>query len=247
VHWLVIALIGAGCGFLGGVLGKGGSAVATPLLAAAGVPAIVAVAAPLPATIPGTLAAGRAYVKAGLVDWPIVRRCLYAAVPATILGALASRWIDASALVVVTDVIVIAIGIRLAIGSDPAAAERPPVDSPLAVGTVGAAVGVISGLLANSGGFLLAPLFIAILRFPVKQAFATSLAVATMIAIPATVVHTALGHIDWAIVAVFGVTSVPLSALGARVAIATDPRRLERVAGILLATLATVLLVVRVI
>ena len=49
LHWLPILAIGAGVGFLGGLFGKGGSAIATPMLAAVGVPPIVAVAAPLPA------------------------------------------------------------------------------------------------------------------------------------------------------------------------------------------------------
>ena len=56
-HLLVIMAVGAGIGFLGGLLGKGGSALATPLLVAFGVPPVVALAAPLPATVPGTPAA----------------------------------------------------------------------------------------------------------------------------------------------------------------------------------------------
>jgi uncharacterized membrane protein YfcA len=64
VQWAGIVLIGATVGFLGGMFGKGGSAIATPLLAAIGLPAFVAVAAPLPATIPGTLFAHRQYLSA---------------------------------------------------------------------------------------------------------------------------------------------------------------------------------------
>ena len=54
---IAVALIGAFVGFLGGLFGKGGSAIATPLLALVGIPPIVALASPLPATIPSTLAA----------------------------------------------------------------------------------------------------------------------------------------------------------------------------------------------
>ena len=35
---LMVVLVGAGIGFLGGLLGKGGSAIATPVLVAFGVP-----------------------------------------------------------------------------------------------------------------------------------------------------------------------------------------------------------------
>ena len=40
------ASIGVAVGFLGGMFGKGGSAIATPLLHAVGIPAIIAVASP---------------------------------------------------------------------------------------------------------------------------------------------------------------------------------------------------------
>ena len=42
---LAAAGIGLVIGFLGGMFGKGGSAIATPMMAAVGVPAIIAVAA----------------------------------------------------------------------------------------------------------------------------------------------------------------------------------------------------------
>jgi uncharacterized membrane protein YfcA len=89
-------------------------------------------------------------------------------------------------------------------------------------------VGVLAGLLANSGGFLLAPLYIVVLRKPIKTAFACSLVVAAVLAVPGTVVHALLGHIDWGVVAVFGITAIPLSYVGGRVAIRTHAPRLER-------------------
>ena len=57
---LLIVAVGAAIGFLGGLLGKGGSALATPILVAFGIPPVIALVAPLPATVPGTLVpAGR--------------------------------------------------------------------------------------------------------------------------------------------------------------------------------------------
>ena len=103
----------------------------------------------------------------------------------------------------------------------------------------------MSGLLANSGGFLLAPMFVTALRLPLKSAFASSLAVAGVLAIPGTIVHTALGHVDWALVGVFAVTSVPLSYVGARVAIKADVAHLERAYGVVLVLLSAVFLALR--
>jgi uncharacterized membrane protein YfcA len=264
-------------GFLGGLLGKGGSAIATPLLHAIGVPAIVAVAAPLPAAIPSTLAAAYAYGRAGHIDWRIVRGSIGFGVPATAVGAGLTRWVGGGVLVTATDLMLIALGIRLllslrarahrdqlasvgagvvsvgsAVGAGPSGArvasvrdveqeDGPHPSSPkyggarLAVAAV--CVGLLSGLLANSGGFLLAPLYLAVLRLPIKSALANSLAVACVLAVPGTVVHAALGHIDWTLVAVFGATSVPLSFVGARVGLRTDPDRLELLYGATLVTL----------
>jgi uncharacterized membrane protein YfcA len=98
-------------------------------------------------------------------------------------------------------------------------------------------VGIISGLLANAGGFLLAPAYARFLRQPVKKSFACSLAVSAVLALPGTVVHAYLGHISWTVAGLVALGSAPLSFLGARVAIRTRASRLERIYGIVLTAL----------
>ncbi|HEX2851277.1 MAG TPA: sulfite exporter TauE/SafE family protein [Acidimicrobiales bacterium] len=244
--WIGVAVLGLAIGFLSGLFGKGGSAIATPLLHALGLPAIVAVAAPLPATIPSTLAATAAYWKERLVDGQVFRWSLALGVPATAAGAFATRWISGNILVRITDVVIAALGIRfLLFPGNPHAESPKPRAYRTRLAAVAVVVGLVSGLLANSGGFLLAPLFIAVLRLPVKSAFASSLAIAAVLAVPGTVVHAALGHIDWAVVVVFGMTSIPFSYLGARVALRVRADRLERVYGAALAVLGIVFLFLR--
>ena len=275
---LAAAAIGIVIGFLGGLLGKGGSAIATPLLHAVGVPAIIAVAAPLPATVPSTLAASWVYWKGNYLDTKIVRTCILWGVPATLVGAIATRWISGGFLVSLTDVVLVGIGIRLllnrhtadACGEDShadvpeadaaaptggavAVANRPTVGhlptvvvpSATTLAIVAVLVGLSAGLLANSGGFLLAPLMITVVRMPIRPALATSLAVSAVLAIPGTIVHAALGHIDWTLVGVFALTSVPLSVLGARVALRIDAQRLERIYGAVLVVLGATFLLTR--
>jgi uncharacterized membrane protein YfcA len=109
---------------------------------------------------------------------------------------------------------------------------------------VAVAVGLLGGLLANAGGFLLVPLFRSTLRLPIKTSLASSLAVAAVLAVPGTIVQAALGHIDWMVTAAFAVSSIPLSRLGARTALRVDPRVLERVYGAGLLSIGIALLVV---
>ncbi len=243
---LGVLLVGAGVGFLGGLFGKGGSAIATPMLAVMGVPPVVAVAAPLPATIPGTLAAARRYRKVDLIDRGVLRWTLLAGLPATVLGAVATRWIDAGLLVKATDVMVLALGSRLLLG---AASDEDGSGDELAHGqakavVIAVVVGLAAGLLANSGGFLMAPLYLAVLRLPVKSSLGTSLAASAMLAIPGTVVHTALGHINWLVVAAFAIGSVPLSSVGAKVALRADAHRLQRLFGAVLVLLGGTFLLI---
>lgn len=226
-----VLVLGAAVGFLGGLFGKGGSAVATPILAALGVPPFAAVASPLPATIPSTVVAADQYRRAGLVERRLVLLSLAAGLPATVVGAVATRWLSGSGLVVVSEVVLLGIGARILFGRQRATLEDDAQPGALRVVSVGASVGLVGGLLANAGGFLLVPLYLLVARLSIKRALGASLAVAAVLAVPGTVVHAALGHVDWAVTAVFGLGSVPLSRLGSRVALASPSPVLERLYG----------------
>lgn len=245
MQWIGIVVIGAAVGYLGGLFGKGGSAIATPLLAAIGVPPIIAVASPLPATIPSTLVAYQRYRRAGISDPEVVRWSIAFGVPATVIGALATRWIDGGLLVTATELIVAAIGAKVLLRPEPAEVVRAVGARRLRLAVVAVSVGLLGGLLANAGGFLLVPLYLAVLKLPIKTSLAASLAVSSVLAVPGTIVHAALGHIDWSVTIVFAAASIPLSSLGARTALRMGAARLERVYGAGLLLLGLTLLVAR--
>lgn len=90
-------------------------------------------------------------------------------------------------------------------------------------------VGFLSGLLANSGGVLYGPLFIQFLRMPTKKALASSLIVSAGLAIPGTLAHWYLGHIDWMIVLLLSASSIPFSYLGARLALTLESKVLKKI------------------
>jgi uncharacterized membrane protein YfcA len=242
VHWLLIVAIGAAVGFFGGMFGKGGSAVATPLLHAVGVPAGFAIATPLPATVPSTLAAFAPYRDTPHVDWRVIKWSIAFGLPATVVGAIATRWISAGTLVTVTELVVIGLGVRVLLTRRPASKVAAVAPSVRRIALLALAVGLASGLLANGGGFLLVPLYLAIAHLPIKPALASSLAVSAALAVPGTIVHAALGHIDWPLVLLFGLASVPLARLGATVALRADAARLEKVYGAVLVLLGVGLL-----
>jgi uncharacterized membrane protein YfcA len=236
-------LIGAGVGFLSGAFGKGGSAISTPLLHALGVPAMVAIASPLPATIPSTWLASRGYARSGHVDRRVLRIGLVVGLPLTAIGAVLTRWIPGERLVLATDLILLFLGLRVLLGGHDAAGADDGHASTTRTAVVVAAAALVSGLLGNSGGFLLAPLFMSVLRMPVRRALGTSLALAAALAVPGTIVHAWLGHVDWSLTLVFGLASVPFAGLGATTALRLRERSLTLAYGFGIALLAGGLLV----
>jgi uncharacterized membrane protein YfcA len=234
-----VILIGVGVGFLSGAFGKGGSAIATPLLHLLGIPAIVAIASPLPATIPSTWLASRVYARTGDVDRRVVRLGLPIGIPATVAGALLTRWIPGGPLVIVTDVVILVFGLRILLTRHyETTHERVERTTATRVIVLVGFVGLVSGLLGNSGGFLLAPLFMSVLGMPIHRALGTSLLLATCLAVPGTIVHALLGHIDWSLTLAFGVACAPAAAFGAQLALRTKARSLTLAYGVGLASLA---------
>ncbi len=241
--WRVL-VVGMVTGLASGLFGKGGSAMATTMLQLSGVPAMFAVASPLPAAIPSTMAASLAYWRSRLLVGPVLVATLAAGVPATLLGAWSSHWLGGKALLLLSNALVAGLG-----AATLAQAHHEPseADAPLAQRTllwrslvVGAGVGYLSGLLANSGGVLLAPLFVRVLRLPLKAAFATSLLASTALALPGTAVHVHLGHVSWPVVALFAAGSIPLAYVGARLAIGMRVAVLEPLFGVALLVMGAV-------
>jgi uncharacterized membrane protein YfcA len=235
LYYLSATAIGAGVGFLSGLFGKGGSAVTTPLLRVLlGTPRFFALASPLPAALPTTASASWAYRGRDLVDWHAVAvTCLWG-IPATTLGSLATDWVGGHTLMLLTALFIAYLGAMLLWRG-----EREKTDGVartdrshrrrLAVIAVG--VGFLSGLLANAGGVLYGPLFISWIDMPTKRALATSLIVSCALAIPGTLAHWYLGHIDWALVLALSVATIPMSYLGADLAIKMKSSTLLKIYG----------------
>jgi uncharacterized protein len=218
--WPFVVAAGAAIGMSLGLFGVGGSSVATPVLSLLGVPPLVAVASPLPATIPAALLASVPYVKAGETRRGAAAWSLVGGIPATVAGAALSRVVGGSALLVASGVVLVVVGLRIIRPIDQASRDigtARRANRPLLVAAA-AGVGLFTGLLANGGGFLLVPLYLLVFGLRMRQAVGTSLAVIAVLSIPTLLTHWALGHIDWAVAGEFGVGMLPASLVGGRLA-----------------------------
>jgi uncharacterized membrane protein YfcA len=232
--WPAVTAAGLVVGVLFGLFGVGGSSFATPALGLLGVPGLVAVAAPLPATIPAAMAGMVTYVRRGQVHWPVARWAIIGGVPATIAGALVSRYVGGRGLLVASGVVLAAIGVRILFPLPEAQLAHRARRKASVVIPSAAVIGFFTGLLANGGGFLLVPLFVVVLGLTMPESAGTSLVVIAVLSIPTLATHWALGHIDWTVAAAFAAGSIPGAAFGARLAQRLPADAMKRGFGVLL-------------
>ncbi len=236
--WWEVTSAGLVVGVLFGLFGVGGSSFATPALGLLGVPGLVAVAAPLPATIPAAVVGMVAYVRRHQVEWPVARWSIYGGVPGTIIGALLSQYVGGRPLLIASGVVLAAVGVRILLPLPESrlaglARRRGAVVVPAA-----AAIGLLTGLLANGGGFLLVPLFVVVLGLTMPESAGTSLVVIAVLSVPTLATHWALGHIDWSVAAAFAAGAIPGAAAGSRLAQRLPARAMKRGFGVLLIAFA---------
>ena len=232
----LVVLAGLAAGTVFGLFGAGGSAFATPVLALAGVPAAFAVASPLPAMVPAALVSARSHLREGTLDRRVATLGVAGGLPGTLVGGLLSSWVDAHVLLVLSAVLLLGVGLRVLL-PDPAGhatrcderRARPEV-----VVSLAAIIGLLTGLLANGGGFLLVPTFVVVLGLTTAMAAGTSMVVAGFLSLPTLAIHWSLGHVDWAVAALFAVGVVPGLLAGRRVAERLPTHVARRALGVLL-------------
>jgi uncharacterized membrane protein YfcA len=232
--WFVLA--GVGLGTLIGLFGVGGSSIATPLLSLLGAPGLIAVASPLPATIPGAAVAAIAYVGSGAARPRAAAWTVLGGAPAAVLGALLSRVVGGPTLLVASGLVLVVVGFRVTqpIEQSTRDAGTQRRQNRLLLVLAAAGAGLFTGLLANGGGFLLVPLYLLVFGLRMRQAVGTSLLVIVFLAIPTLATHWALGHIDWAISGALALGLVPASFIASRYAHTVEGPTLRRWFGVFL-------------
>lgn len=248
---LLTVVLGVGTGVLSGLFGVGGGVLSQPGMRALGTPPLVVIGTALPVIIPGALSGTIRYTREQLIRWPAVVATVPAGLAFAVVGSVASDHApgDGHLLQLATAGL---LGVsarrmaRLPIGpvapdpDDPLAdtdAVVAPDDPPSGHGTpatyaaIGSVSGLLSGLLGIGGGVIMVPAFVQFAGLGVKQAIATSLVCVGTFAVPGTVTHLLLDHVDWRIAAALVAGVIPGARLGAVLTIRANDRRLRQVVG----------------
>ena len=247
LHGVLTVVAGVVTGTLSGAFGIGGAAFSTPAIRALGVSAGFAVGTTLPSILPSAVIGTARYARERLVWWRVVAWAAPPGVAAAVVGSLTSKEVPGEGhwLMIATAALLAYTAVRMARSPDTAEAERVPRPEgrrarPTLLVSLGAAAGLLSGLLGVGGGTILVPGFSELARIPLKPAIACSLVCVGVLAVPATLTHWALGDIDWLTAGLLSLGVVPGARLGAAAAIRARARRLRLAVAAFLATVAVV-------
>lgn len=263
---LGVLVVGFGAGVLSGLFGVGGAVLTTPGIRALGVSPIHAVGSTIPAILPAAITGALRYAREGLVDRRIALVCGFTGSALAVGGSIVADVVDARWLMVATALLLLWTGISsirkaralerspieveatvVAAGSEVIGAGRElhGAEAGAAVSTstlagVGALAGFVAGLLGVGGGVIMMPLFLNVLKLPIKVAVGSSLVAVAIFSVPAMISHAYLGHMDWAVALLLVVGTVPGARIGSHIAIGASDRSMQLALGVFFCLIALV-------
>ncbi|MDX1890323.1 sulfite exporter TauE/SafE family protein [Mycolicibacterium sp. 050158] len=232
-------LVGVALGLLGG----GGSILTVPLLTyVAGLEARHAIASSLLVVGVTSAMAAITHARAGRVQWRIAALFGLTAMAGAYGGGRVAHVIPGTALLVAFAIIMVAAGLAmLRSRPEPAESGEHPLPT-VRIALLGAAVGLISGLVGAGGGFLLVPALTLLAGLPMPIAVGTSLVVISMQSLAGLAGHLASEQIDWRLAGFVTAAAVVGALIGGRLVPLIDPGTLRRAFGWFVLLMASVIL-----
>jgi uncharacterized membrane protein YfcA len=234
VHSILALLSGALVGFTLGLIGGGGSIMATPLLLyVVGLPPHEAIGTGALAVSVNAFANFGGYARAGNVRWGCA--VLFAAVGVfgAAVGSSIGKAVDGRRLLFLFGLLMIAVGILMLRRGRRAAATLATSELPggrltfSAPAVIAAAlvVGLLSGFFGIGGGFLIVPGLLFSTGMPMLAAVGSSLLSVGSFGLTTAANYAASGLVDWLIAAEYIVGGILGGLLGMRLAVSLAARK----------------------
>ena len=175
-----------------GALGGGGAVLALPVLVyVLGVDVHAATTTSLLVVVAAAIAGGAAQAWRAQVCWVHVVMFAPGALGGAVAGTFANEAVGGEVLLLAFVPVLLAAAAftwRRAEGSDDGDEGCPPLDRRRTF-AAGVAVGALTGFLGVGGGFLIVPILILGMRFPLRRAFGTSLVIVGFVALAGLGAH----------------------------------------------------------
>ena len=223
-------------GLLIGAVGIGGVILVPALTLIGGISIHTAVPAAIAAYLVSGAIGTRAYWRAGSVPWSLARPLALSAMPAALLGAIASGAAPSSVIETCIAVLTLASGVNAWVERADSNHGVLNTPRPGQLAVVGAVTGFVSALTGTGGPLVLVPILMW-LRCPVLAAIGMAQVIQLPIALLATVGNLWTGSIEAALANTLALGLAAGTWWGARLAHAVPQVALRRVvAGVLLLT-----------
>ena len=236
MHALTLAAVGVWCfivAFVGGLLGLVLGNIRLPILLLAGSNPAAVGGANIAVSGLAAAAGSIAHIRARRVHWRLVAWMLPPSVVGAVGGGYAAGHLPANTLRIVIGAALLVFGIDLLRPrKNPTPAARAEPDLRAAV-LAGAVIGAIGGLIGLILGTLRVPALIRWVGEEPARAVGTNLVVGIAVGAAGLLGHLP-GGVDWTLLAVGGVTSIPGALLGSRYTGRLSGQALLRAIGVIL-------------
>lgn len=247
--WLAAAGVGFVAGYLSGQFGIGGGMITTPAIRLIlGGSELIAVGTPLPVIIPTAITGVIEYHRRGLLDARVGLTLGAVGTAFSVLGAWLTSLVGGDVVLYLTAALIAwtafdmaHLALRPEQAAHVTAARAGRRGSWLWLAAIGAITGVYSGFLGLGGGLVVVPVLIRFLGFDAKHAVGTSLLAVLILAVPGTIAHYLLGHIDVTIALGMSLGVFPGAMLGARVTAASQEKTVRMAFSVMLLLVGLIL------
>jgi len=252
---MLLALgLGVLIGLVIGALGGGGSILTVPALVfVVGLSAQAATTASLVIVGITSAVAAVGHARSGGTRWRTGFLLAAAGVPASVLGSILNRSVEESVLLLAFAALMLVAAAGMLVrthhedeahdetgraGAITTAVRPARARTALRLGGAGALIGFLTGFLGVGGGFVIVPVLVLALHFPMSTAVGTSLLVIALNSAVALAARTAHGTYDWDVIIPFTAAAVVGSLLGKRVSDRLPAATLTRAFAVLLLLVA---------
>jgi uncharacterized membrane protein YfcA len=187
------------------------------------------------------LASATAHIRAGRIDWRLFAWMAPPSMIGAVAGGLLSGVVPGNALLVVIGVTLLAFGADLVRSKPDGRRADPGGFSARAAILTGALIGVLGGFVGLILGALRLPALVRFVGAEPFRAVGTNAAVGFCLGVSGVFGHLP-GGVDWTLLGVGAVTSVPGAIVGARLTGRLDERQLFRAVGVVLLVAGTAMI-----
>ncbi|MDE1726565.1 MAG: sulfite exporter TauE/SafE family protein [Thaumarchaeota archaeon] len=236
LEYLWLVPLGFAAGIIGSMIGLGGGFVIVPALTFAGFPPTLAASNSLFAAFCNAVASTISYAKQKRIVYSLGLKLGLLSIPGTVLGAYISDEISASLFKLLFGMVLVASSVYIYSRRkmEPKEYNLSKQMMILAVGSSFFA-GIISSLFGIGGGTVFVPLMVVAIGLSMKLAAPTSQFILMFAAASGMIVHSMLGHPDYAQAGLLSIGAFAGGIVGSKISLRVDEKKLKIFVTIVLA------------